>query len=75
VARLIDERAGGTGIHVGVGERKVYLDFEALEARGWLVLEHMQKPFRTKDGSIVLRVVPTRTSSASMTRPMTTTSG
>lgn len=60
VARLIDERAGGTGIHVGVGERKVYLDFEALEARGWLVLAHMQKSFRTKDGTIVLRVVPTK---------------
>jgi len=58
VARLIDERAGGIGIHVGVGERKVYLDLEALEARGWLVLEHVQKPFRANDGDIVLRVVP-----------------
>jgi len=43
-----------------VGERKVYLDLEALEARGWLVLEHMQKPFQTKDGTIVVRVVPTK---------------
>lgn len=54
VPRLTDERDG----RVGVQERKIYLDLAAMEERGWLVQEYVQKPFKAKDDTVVLRVVP-----------------
>ena len=56
VARLTDERDG----RVNTKERKIYQDLAAMGARGWLTQAQVQKPFKTKDGSIVLRAVPVK---------------
>jgi len=49
VSRVVDPRKG----RVGVRERKIYLDLQAMEDRGWLVMSRVRKPFLEEDGGIV----------------------
>ena len=42
---------------VGVKERKIYKDIEALKDRGWLRLERVRRPFPQPDGSIIWHTV------------------
>lgn len=41
----------------GLGERKIYLDFRAMERRGWLVQRRVRKDFMSQEGMIVTRAV------------------
>jgi len=56
VSQLVNrKRQQRGGIGVGVKERKIYLDLQALEARGWLRMQRVRKPF-VQDGSITYYV-------------------
>ncbi len=48
VERLVDPEQG----RVGVKDRKIYQDLEALQDRGWLRVERVRRPFPQDDGTI-----------------------
>ena len=54
IPRLTDERDGS----VGVKERKIQKDLQALEARGWLRQQQVLKTFKTRDNRLMTRAVP-----------------
>lgn len=53
VGRLVDQRKRHTGLSVGVKDRKIYLDLQAMEERGWLTMTRVRLSHVEDDGTII----------------------